>query len=103
MGNLEKPRHGWEGLSNGGEIYGNQTVQQKTANQADIKLETFNEMIIKGMDRVMAYQIVYHMSYEEAEKQAKLDNYNNLISCGGPHEMAKSIVYKTKVDNQKSK
>ncbi len=23
MGNLEMPKHGWEGISNGGEIYGN--------------------------------------------------------------------------------
>ena len=103
MGNLEKPRHGWEGFSNGGEIYGNQQKQQSKPNQTDIKLETFNDMLNKGMDRIMAYQIVYNLNFQEAEKRAAQDNYNNLISCGLPHEMAKAIAYKTKDDNLKSK
>lgn len=103
MSKLEKPRHGWEGISNGGEIYGNQRSKQSEPALTDSKAETFNDMISKGMDRIIAYQIVYHLSFEEAEKRAAEDNYNILISCGVPYEVAKTIAYKANGNNLKSK
>ena len=103
MSKLEKPRHGWEGISNGGEIYCNQRQQQSESELTDSKAETFNDMISKGMNRIMAYQIVYHLSFQEAEKRASLDNYNILISGGVPHEVAKTIAYKSNGNSLKSK
>ena len=103
MGNLEKPRHGWEGFSNGGEIYGSQSKATHDQQKTNIKLEMFNDMINKGMDRVMAYQIAYGISNEEAKELASRDSYNNLISCGVPQEMAMEIAYGSNDDNQKTR
>ena len=103
MGNLEKPRHGWEGFSNGGEIYGNQSKSTCNQQKINIKLEMFNDMIKKGMSRVMAYQIAYGISNEEAKELASRDNYNNLISCGVPQEMAMKIAYGSNDDNRKTR
>lgn len=103
MGNLEKSRHGWEGLSNGGEIYGNQSKSTYEQQKKNIKSEMFNDMIKKGMDRVMAYQVAYGISNEAAKELASRDNYNNLISCGLTHEMAMKIAYGSNDDNQKTR
>lgn len=103
MINLEKPRHGWEGLSNGGEIYENQSKSTYDQQNKNIKSEMFNDMLKKGMDRVMAYQITYGISNEEAKELASRDNYNNLISCGVPQEMAMKIAYGSNDDNQKTR
>lgn len=102
MKNLDRPCHGWEGLSNGGEIYGNQSNKVKEENKQNVKLEMFNDMISKGMDRTMAYQIVYGLNHEEAKELAARDTYNNLISCGVPSEIAEKLAYNSREDKQKS-
>lgn len=46
MGNLEMPKHGWEGISNGGEIYGN---SNKNLSDSDILLdEVYKEWLKFG-------------------------------------------------------
>lgn len=46
MRNLEMPRHGWEGISNGGEIYGN---SNKNMSDSDILLdEVYKEWLKFG-------------------------------------------------------
>ena len=46
MGILEMPKHGWEGISNGGEIYGN---SNKNSNDSDILLdEVYKEWLKFG-------------------------------------------------------
>lgn len=103
MSNLERPRHGWEGLTNGGEIYGNKSNKSTCKEIETTKSQMFNDMINKGIDRVFAYQIVYGLSAEQAKEFADRDNYNNLIVCGIPHEMAEKMVYKSIEEKKRMK
>lgn len=103
MSNLERPRHGWEGLTNGGEIYCNKPNQSKSEEIETVKTQMFNDMISKGMDRVFAYQIVYGLNAEQAKELSDRDSYNNLIACGVPQEMAEKIVYKSTEENKRTR
>lgn len=60
-------------------------------------------MVNNGFNRAQAYQIVYGLSNDDAKELENLDTYNNLISCGLPAEMARSIAYKTENDNFKTR
>lgn len=103
MSNLERPRHGWEGITNGGEIYGNKPREKAEENTQNIKEEMFNDMISNGMDRVMTYQIVYDLDAEQAKEYANRDSYNSLIEAGLPPEMAEKISYKSTDENKRTK
>lgn len=69
----------------------------------DDKKTRFNEMVENGMNRVMAYQIAYNISAEDAKEIVLRENYNNLISCGIPEEVARQIVYKSVENNAKKR
>ena len=92
MGNLERPRHGWEGLNNGGEIYGNSSSIQQPYEVRDDKLETFNNMVNIGVDRVLAYMLAYSISHEDAVQIVNQEKYNSLVSAGLPKEMAMEMI-----------
>ena len=103
MSNLERPRHGWEGLTNGGEIYGNKPNKSTSEEIETTKSQMFNDMIRNGMDRAFAYQIVYSLNEAQAKELSDRDNYNNLIACGVPHEMAEKMVYKSAEKSQRTR
>ena len=92
MSNLERPRHGWEGLNNGGEIYGNSSQSQQQYEVRDDKLETFNNMVNIGVDRILAYMLAYGISHEDAVEIVNQEKYNSLVSSGLPHEMAMEMI-----------
>lgn len=71
--------------------------------ERNIKLEMFNGLIERGIDRVAAYQIAYNLSYEDAKDLAARDSYNNLIACGVPIEAAREIAYKNEESSSKTR
>ena len=67
------------------------------------KKSRFNEMIKTGMDRVLAYQIIYGISNEDAKRIVADETYQNLIGCQIPDEVARKIAYENEENNSKTR
>lgn len=93
MSRLETPSHGWEGISNGGEIYGSQPKIVKDVTIEDIKLDLLKRRINDGADIIASCQVIYNLSYEEVIERITSYYYNRSISAGNSPERAKEIAY----------
>lgn len=91
MGRLERPSHGWEGISNGGEIYGSQPKIVEEVTKEDIKLDLLKRRINDGADIIASCQVIYNLSYEEVIERITSYYYNRSIAAGNSPERAKQI------------
>lgn len=69
------------------EILREQELRQQPLKHA--KKELFDKLVNNGIDRVLAYQVAYQVSHEEAIRLVNGENY--LVSNGISSEMAREI------------